>query len=46
MEEIVPWVPRRFAVSNEIVSARVTAYSFDAFANMAALDRLAVAPDD
>lgn len=44
MEEIVPWVPRRFAVSNEIVSARVTAYSFDAFASMVALDRVAVAP--
>lgn len=44
MEEIVPWVPRRFPVSNEMVSARVTAYSFDAFASLVAFDRLAIAP--
>ena len=43
MEDIVPWVPRAFGVMNEIVSPRVTSYSFDAFSGMASLDRLAVA---
>jgi hypothetical protein len=43
MEEIVPWVPRRAPVAVNIVSARVTAFSFDVFAGMVAFDRLAVA---
>jgi peptide/nickel transport system substrate-binding protein len=42
MEEIVPWVPRTYTNSTDIVSANVTNYSFDEFGGMFALDHAAV----
>ena len=42
MEDVVPWVPKTFINQIDILSARVTSYSFDEFGGLAALDRLAV----
>jgi len=42
MEDVVPWVPKTFLNQIDILSARVTSYSFDEFGGLAALDRLAV----
>jgi hypothetical protein len=44
MEQVVPWVPKTFLNQDDIVSARVTSYSFDEFGGLAALDRLALEP--
>ncbi|MFI5393437.1 MAG: ABC transporter substrate-binding protein [Myxococcota bacterium] len=46
MEEVVPWVPKTFLNQDDIVSARVTSYSFDEFGGLAALDRLALEPGE
>jgi peptide/nickel transport system substrate-binding protein len=45
MEEIVPWVPRTFTNTTDIVGPNVVNYSYDEFGFMAALDHLAVAPE-
>jgi hypothetical protein len=42
MEEVVPWVPYLFDNDVVVLSANVTNYSFDQFAGLPALDRLAV----
>jgi peptide/nickel transport system substrate-binding protein len=42
MEQVVPWVPYLFDNDVVIVSDRVTNWSFDQFAGLPALDRLAV----
>jgi peptide/nickel transport system substrate-binding protein len=44
MEDVVPWVPKTFSNQTDIVGPDVTNYSFDEFAGLAALDRLAVEP--
>jgi len=44
MEQVVPWVPRRFTSLNEIVSPNVVSFSYDEFGEMMAFDRVAVAP--
>ncbi|MGH2634777.1 MAG: ABC transporter substrate-binding protein [Actinomycetota bacterium] len=43
MEEIVPWVPYLFDNNVVVTSTRVVGWSFDQFAGLPALDRLAVA---
>ena len=43
MEEVVPWVPYLFDNNVVIVSARVVGWSFDQFAGLPALDRIALA---
>ena len=43
MEEVVPWVPYLFDNNVVVVSSRITAFSFDQFAGMPAIDRIAVA---
>jgi peptide/nickel transport system substrate-binding protein len=45
MEQIVPWVPYLFDNSLDIISARITHYSFDQFAGVAAFDQMAIAAD-
>jgi peptide/nickel transport system substrate-binding protein len=45
MEEIVPWVPYLFDNNIDVVSARITNYSFDQFAGLAAYDQMAIAAD-
>jgi peptide/nickel transport system substrate-binding protein len=42
MEDVVPWVPYLFDNDVVVLSANVTNYSFDQFAGLPALDRLAV----
>ncbi len=42
MEEVVPWVPYLFDNDVVVLSANVTSYSFDQFAGLPALDRIAV----
>lgn len=42
MEDVVPWVPRTFSNTTDIVSARVVNYSFDEFAGINAFDHMAV----
>jgi hypothetical protein len=44
MTEVVPWVPYMISESSVAVSERVVAYSFDQFAALPALDRIALAP--
>lgn len=44
MEQVVPWVPRRFTNINEIVSPNVVNYSYDEFGEMMAFDHIALAP--
>ena len=44
MTEVVSRVPYLFMEQTEVVSERVVAYSFDQFAAMPALDRIALAP--
>lgn len=44
MTEIVPWVPYMFQEHAVVVSERVVEYSFDQFANLPALDQIALAP--
>jgi ABC-type transport system substrate-binding protein len=44
MTEIVPWVPYMFLEHAVVVSERVVEYSFDQFATLPALDRIALAP--
>lgn len=44
MTEIVPWIPYMISESSVAVSERVVAYSFDQFAALPALDRIALAP--
>jgi peptide/nickel transport system substrate-binding protein len=44
MEQVVPWVPLVFQNQVFIVSRRVVAHSFDQFASLPALDRIAVSP--
>ena len=44
MTEIVPWVPYMFMEHAVVVSERVVEYSFDQFAKLPALDRIALAP--
>jgi peptide/nickel transport system substrate-binding protein len=41
---IVPWIPYLFERNVDVVSARIRSYSFDQFAAMAAVDRLALEP--
>jgi hypothetical protein len=43
--EVVPWVPYMITENAQVVSDRVVAYSFDQFAGLPALDRIAVAPE-
>ena len=43
MEQVVPWVPLVFQNHVYIVSRRVVATSYDQFAALPALDRIAVA---
>jgi hypothetical protein len=43
MTEIVPWVPYMFLEHAVVVSERVVEYSFDQFATLPALDRIALA---
>jgi hypothetical protein len=43
MEEVVPWVPYLFDNNVQVVSSRVVSWSFDQFAGLPALDRIAVA---
>jgi len=43
MEDVVPWVPYLFDNNVVVVSDRVVAWSFDQFAGLPALDRLALA---
>lgn len=45
MEDVIPWVPYIFENKVLLVSDRVAAYSFDQFAAMPALDRIAVSFD-
>ena len=45
MSEVVPRVPYMFLEYAQAVSERVVSYSFDQFASMPALDRIALAPD-
>ena len=42
MEDVVPWVPYLFDNDVVVLSANVTSYSFDQFAGLPALDRIAV----
>jgi peptide/nickel transport system substrate-binding protein len=42
---IVPWIPYLFERNVDVVSARIRSYSFDQFAAMAAVDRLALEPE-
>jgi peptide/nickel transport system substrate-binding protein len=42
MEDVVPWVPYLFDNDVVVLSAHVTNYSFDQFAGLPALDRIAV----
>jgi hypothetical protein len=44
MEDVTPWVPYLFDNNVVIVSKRVVSWSFDQFAGLPALDRLAIAP--
>ena len=44
MEEVVPWVPYLFDNNVVVVSERVAAWSFDQFAGLPALDRIAILP--
>ena len=44
MTEVVPWVPYMISESSVAVSDRVVAFSFDQFAALPALDRIALAP--
>ena len=44
MTEVVPRVPYMFMEHAVVVSERVVEYSFDQFADMPALDRIALAP--
>jgi peptide/nickel transport system substrate-binding protein len=41
---IVPWIPYLSERNVDVVSERILSYSFDQFASMASIDRLAVAP--
>jgi peptide/nickel transport system substrate-binding protein len=43
MEEVVPWVPYLFDNNVVVVSQRVVGWSFDQFAGLPALDRIALA---
>jgi ABC-type transport system substrate-binding protein len=43
MEEVVPWVPYLFDNKVVVVSQRVVGWSFDQFAGLPALDRIALA---
>jgi peptide/nickel transport system substrate-binding protein len=45
MEEIVPWVPYLFDNNVDVISTRITNYSFDQFAGLAAFDQMAIAAD-
>jgi peptide/nickel transport system substrate-binding protein len=45
MSEVVPWVPYVTLAHAQVVSERVVAYSFDQFAELPALDRIALAPN-
>jgi peptide/nickel transport system substrate-binding protein len=45
MEEIVPWVPYLFDNNVDVISARISNYSFDQFAGLAAFDQMAIAAD-
>jgi hypothetical protein len=42
MEQVVPWVPYLFDNNVVVVSSRITAFSFDQFAGVPAIDRIAV----
>ena len=42
MEDVVPWVPYLFDNDVVVLSANVTSYSFDQFAGLPALDRIAL----
>ncbi len=42
MEEVVPWIPRRFSNNIDVIGERVVNYQFDQFAGQAALDQLAL----
>jgi peptide/nickel transport system substrate-binding protein len=44
MEEIVPYIPRRFYNSNETYSPNVVHHEFGEFAGMTSFDHMAVAP--
>jgi peptide/nickel transport system substrate-binding protein len=44
MEEIVPWAPYLFETRLVVASPRVVAFSFDQFANLPSLDRIALRP--
>jgi peptide/nickel transport system substrate-binding protein len=43
MEEIVPIIPRRFGTGQDVLGERLVSYSYDQFAGIAAVDRLALA---
>ena len=45
MEEIVPWVPYLFDNNIDLLSERISNYSFDQFASLAAYDQMAIAAD-
>ncbi len=44
MTEVVPRVQYMYLQHAQVVSERVVAYSFDQFASLPALDRIALAP--
>jgi len=44
MQEVVPWVPLLFETKVLMTSPRVVAFSFDQFANLPSLDRVALKP--
>ena len=43
MQEVVPWVPYLFDNNVVVTSSRIVAWSFDQFAGLPAIDRIAVA---
>ena len=45
MEEVVPWVPYLFDNNVQVTSARIASWSFDQFAGLPALDRIAVSDE-
>jgi len=45
MTEVVSRVPYVFMEHTQVVSERVVAYSFDQFAGLPALDRIAIGPE-
>jgi len=45
MQDVTPWIPYLFDNNVVVVSDRIVAWSFDQFAGLPAIDRLALAPE-